>query len=73
MKANLKSIISLILIISVVLVLSAVLEGRVNKDKFTYSELVDLFEEDLVRDFVVDDHGKITLNAYVATKFIKEV
>ena len=68
MKANLKSIISLILIISVVLVLSAVLEGRVNKDKFTYSELVDLFEEDLVRDFVVDDNGKITLNAYVATK-----
>ena len=68
MKANLKSIISLILIISVVLVLSAVLEGRVNKDKFTYSELVDLFEEDLVRDFVVDDNGKITLNAYVVTK-----
>ena len=68
MKANFKSIISLILIIGVVLVLSTLLEGRVNNDKFLYSDLLDLFEADLVRDFVVDDNGKITLNAYVVTK-----
>ena len=68
MKANFKSILSLILIIAVVLVLSSLLDGRMNKDKFIYSELIDLFEEDLVRDFVVDDKGKITLNAYVVTK-----
>ena len=48
--------------------LSSLLDGRMNKDKFIYSELIDLFEEDLVRDFVVDDKGKITLNAYVVTK-----
>ena len=68
MKANFKSILSLILIIGVVLVLSTLLEGRVNNDKFLYSDLLDLFEKDLVRDFVVDDNGKITLNAYVVTK-----
>ena len=68
MKANFKSILSLILIIGVVLVLSTLLEGRVNNDKFLYSDLLDLFEADLVRDFVVDDNGKITLNAYVVTK-----
>ena len=39
-----------------------------NNDKFLYSDLLDLFEADLVRDFVVDDNGKITLNAYVVTK-----
>ena len=68
MKANFKSILSLILIIGVVLVLSTLLAGRVNNDKFLYSDLLDLFEADLVRDFVVDDNGKITLNAYVVTK-----
>ena len=68
MKANFKSIISLVLIVVVVLVLSAVLDGRVNNDKFLYSDLLELFEEDLVRDFVIDDNGKITLNAYVVTK-----
>ena len=68
MKANFKSILSLILIIGVVLVLSTLLEGRVNNDKFLYSDLLDLFEADLVRDVVVDDNGKITLNAYVVTK-----
>ena len=68
MKANFKSILSLVLIIAVVLVLSALLEGRVNNDKFTYSELIDLFEADLVQDFVIDDNGKITLNAYLLQK-----
>ena len=68
MKANFKSILSLILIIGVVLVASTLLSERMNSDKFLYSDLLDLFEEDLVKEFVVDDKGKITLNAYVATK-----
>ena len=38
------------------------------EDKFIYSELVDLFKEDLVRDFVVDEHGNMTLNALVVKK-----
>ena len=68
MKANFKSILMLILIIGVVLVATSVLSGRLNNEEFIYSDLLDLFENDLVRDFVVDDKGKITLNAYVVTK-----
>ncbi len=67
MKANFKSILSLILILGVVLVATSFFSERMKNDGFIYSDLVDLFENDLVRDFVVDDKGKITLNAYVIT------
>nr|MBE6545395.1 ATP-dependent zinc metalloprotease FtsH [Oscillospiraceae bacterium] len=38
------------------------------EDEFVYSELLELFEEDLVRDFVVDNTASMTLHAYVATE-----
>ena len=38
-----------------------------DEDKFVYSDLVDLFEKDLVRDFVVDENGTIKLNAFIVT------
>ena len=69
MKANFKNIIIFLLVIGVVILLSSFLMGELNQeDKFLYSDLVDLFEEDLVRDFVVDENATITLNAFVVTK-----
>ena len=68
MKANFKNIIILILIVGIVIVFASFLmNGAKDEDKFVYSDLVDLFEADLVRDFVVDDKGTIKLNAFVVT------
>ena len=69
MKSNFKSILMLVLLIAAVLVATSVFSGNLNKDdKFVYSDLLELFEEDLVRDFEVNEKGDITLNAYVVTK-----
>lgn len=65
MKANFKSILALVLIIGLVLVATSVIDARKNNEKFLYSDLLDLFEKDLVKEFVVDDKGKITLKALV--------
>ena len=66
MKANFKNIIILLLIIGIVIAGASFFMSKDNKeDKFVYSELVQLFEEDLVRDFVVDEHGNMKLNAFV--------
>ena len=66
MKANFKNIIILILIIGVVIVGSSFLLNKTNdEDKFVYSDLIGLFEADLVRDFVVDEKDTMTLHAYV--------
>ena len=66
MKANFKNIIILILIVGIVIVsASFIMDKSKDEDKFVYSELVELFEEDLVRDFVVDEHGNMKLNALV--------
>ena len=66
MKANFKNIIILLLIIGIVIVsASFIMDKSKDEDKFVYSDLVDLFEKDLVRDFVVDENGTIKLNAYI--------
>ena len=69
MKANFKNIIIFIVIVGLVIVGSSFFMDQSNKeDKFLYSDLLELFEEDLVRDFVVDEKATIKLNAYVVTK-----
>ena len=69
MKSNFKSILMLVLLVAVVLIATSIFSGKFGgDDKFIYSDLLELFEEDLVRDFVVNEKGDITLNAYVATK-----
>ena len=69
MKANFKNIIIFILVVGLVIVLSSFfMDQSKQEDKFLYSDLLELFEEDLVRDFVVDENGTITLNAFVVTK-----
>ena len=69
MKANFKNIIILILVVGVVIAGASFLMSK-NKDesKFGYSDLIHLFEEDLVRDFVIDENGVMKLNAYVVTQ-----
>ena len=68
MKANFKNIIILILFIGIVIVgASFIMDKSNDEDKFVYSDLVDLFEKDLVRDFVVDEKGTIKLNAYIVS------
>ena len=69
MKANFKNIIIFIVIVGLVIVgTSFFMDQSKKEDKFLYSDLLELFEEDLVRDFVVDEKATIKLNAYVVTK-----
>ncbi len=66
MKANFKNIIIFVIFVAVIIVTSSLLMSKTDKeDKFLYSDLVDLFEEDLVRDFTVDESATIKLNAFV--------
>ena len=67
MKANIKNIIIFVLIIGIVIVGATLLMNKSgDEDKFVYSDLIELFEKDMVRDFVVDEKGTIKLNAFVA-------
>ena len=68
MKANFKNIIIFILIIGIVIVsASFFMEQTAKEDKFVYSDLVELFKNDMVRDFTVDEKGVIKLNAFVTS------
>ena len=65
MKANFKNILILLLIVGIVVAGSTLLIDNGNDEaKFTYSNLIELFEGDYVHDFVVDENGTITLHAY---------
>ena len=60
MKANLKSILMLIFMVGAVLIAVSIFSGnREEEDKFVYSDLIQLFEEDLVQSFVVDENANI--------------
>ena len=62
MKSNLKSIIMLIVVIAVVIALVSVFTSTMNpKETFEYSDLVDLFEKDLVVSFDVDGNLEINI------------
>ena len=64
MKANLKSIIWLVVMIAVFIVaISFFNRSEKEQDKFVYSELVELFEDDLVTSFVVNEKNEITVKA----------
>ncbi len=66
MKANIKNIIIFVIIVGIVIVGSSfLLDQEKEEDKFLYSDLIDLFEKDLVRDFTINQDGTIKLNAYV--------
>ena len=64
MKANFKSIIMLLVIVmGVLLAVSMFSNSQGEEDAFVYSDLKDLFNEDLVTSFVVDESGIITVKA----------
>ena len=68
MKANFKNIIILLVVVGIVIAgVSFFMNNTKNESKFGYSDLLELFEKDLVRDFVVDANGVMKLNAYVVT------
>ena len=59
----------LLVLVAGVIVASSVFSSNFGeKDPFVYSDLIELFEEDLVRDFEVNEKGKLVMHAYVATK-----
>ena len=66
MKANFKSIIIIAILVSVIIVGSSfIMENTGNEDKFTYSDLVILFKNDLVKEFIIDENDVIIVTAYV--------
>ena len=64
MKANFKNIIILLVVVAIVVVASSFFMQENDEDKFRYSDLIELFEKDLVHDFVIDEKGTITLHSY---------
>ncbi len=64
MKANLKSILMLVLIVVGFIVAVSFLNNNKKEDEFVYSELVELFDKDLVKEFTVDAKSQITVIAY---------
>jgi len=68
MKANFKSIIMLlVIVVAVLLAVSTFSANKGKDDKFVYSDLLDLFNDDLVTSFIVDEGGLITVKAYEPT------
>ena len=66
MKINWKNIISLVLIVGVVLVVVSLFsQNNAQEDRFVYSELVDMFEEDRVYSFVVNEDQEITVKEII--------
>ena len=69
MKANFKSIILLLaIIVGAILMTTFVTGSNKSKDEFVYSELVELFDNDLVTSFVVDESNIIKVKAYLVKK-----
>ncbi len=66
MKINWKNIISLVLIVGVVLVaVSLFSQDKKEEDAFIYSELVQMFNDDIVYSFVVNENQEITVKTYI--------
>ena len=66
MKANFKNIVMLLLIVCGVVFAVTYFSGDTrNKDDVVYSDIVELFEADLVTSFVVNESGIITMKHYV--------
>ncbi len=64
MKANFKSILMLILIVgAIIIAVTAFSGGNGDNDEFVHSELLELFYEDRVESYVVNENGVITVKA----------
>ena len=66
MKANFKSIIMLLLIVAVVITTVSVFSRRNgDEDEFVYSDLIELFDKDLVTTYTVDGNLNMKVKALV--------
>ncbi len=69
MKADIKSIIMLLVIVlAVVLGVSYFSKDKTPEDEFTYSDLIELLDDDVVVSFVIDQNNVITVKSYKYTK-----
>ena len=69
MKADIKSIIMLLVIVlAVVLGVSYFSNDKDPEDEFVYSDLIELLEDDVVVSFVIDQNNVITVKSYKYTK-----
>ncbi len=69
MKVNFKSIIFLVLIVAVMITAVSVFSMNTpKKDELTYGALIQMFEDDLVRSFVVNGESIITVKALQIVK-----
>ncbi len=65
MKANIKSIITLlVLVVAVVLTVTLFSARAGERDKFTYSEAKELLKNDFVISFVIDQNAYVKMEAY---------
>ena len=66
MKANFKSIIMLAVVVAVIVAaVSFFTQNKNNEDEFSYSDLIELFEVDLVKSYEVDGDLVMSLVAFV--------
>ena len=68
-KRNIKiPILYIALILVVVFAASALISGMKASEKLSYSEIIELFEKDEVKEFTVDESGKLTITKTDGTK-----
>ena len=66
MKANIKTIVILLIVLAVVITSVSILTTQLkDKEQFEYSDIVQMFEEDLVTSFKVDGKLKISIEALI--------
>ena len=64
MKKNLKSILWLVVAVLVVIFAVSFFNNDSDEDKLVYSDIVTLFDDDVVTSFVIDAEGNMTIKAY---------
>ena len=68
-KSNIKTILLYIVLIAVVIFAASALLSNMNTaTKLSYSEIIDLFERDEVKEFKVEENGKLTVTKTDGTK-----
>ena len=68
-KRNIKiPILYIVLILVVVFAASTLISGMKASEKLSYSEIIELFEKDEVKEFTVDESGKLTITKTDGTK-----
>ena len=68
-KTNIKTIVLYIVLIAVVIFAASTLLSSMNAaNKLSYSEIIELFEKDEVKEFTVDETGKLTITKTDGTK-----